>query len=62
MGCKAVVVRRYEDPYHPISLTLWNCAVMAPSAGAMMVWSRATRKMARQRDEMMRVSFAALGY
>lgn len=30
-----------------ISLTLWNSAVIAPSAGAIIVWSSATRKMHR---------------
>jgi len=42
VGCRAVVVRRYPAPYQPMSLTLWNSDVIAPSAGAMMVWSSAT--------------------
>ena len=41
-----------------MSFTLWYSAVMAPSAGAMMVWSSATRKMARHSAPMSSTSFS----
>jgi hypothetical protein len=44
-----------------MSLTLLYSAVMAPRAGAMMVWSRATRKTAIQRETMMRTSLRPVG-
>lgn len=60
-GCSAVVVSRYALPYQPMSLVLLNCAVMAPKAGAMMVWSRATRRTARQREVMIRILVGPCG-
>ncbi|KAL2259369.1 hypothetical protein VTK26DRAFT_6973 [Humicola hyalothermophila] len=45
-----------------MSLTEANSPVMAPSAGAMMVWSSATRKTDRQSDAMMSTSVSPLGY
>lgn len=45
-----------------ISLVLLNWSVMAPRAGAIIVWSRATRKMEMHSATIVRVSFNAPGY
>lgn len=44
-----------------MSLTLWKWAVMAPRAGAMMVWSRATKKTAMHKAAMRRTRVRPVG-
>jgi hypothetical protein len=50
------------EPYHPMSSTLWNRSVILGIAVAMIVWSRATSKTARQRATIIANNFHPVGY
>ena len=56
------MVKKNADPYQPTSCSEWNWVVMAGIAVAMIVMSRATRKMLMTMATRIGISFAMLGY
>jgi len=62
MSVNALLVRRYELAYQPMSSSEWNTFEMTGIAVATIVLSRATRSTDMQRAKEMKISLAPLGY